>query len=846
MDLVILIGLVLAGGWVLGVIAFFRGETARRELEALRRQVQAGAAAPTPPPSPWAPPPRPPPPPAAPPLAAPPPVAPPLAAPAPGAAPTQGDLEALLTQRWGLWLGAAALLLAGVFLIRYAVENGLLGPAARCLAAALLGAALLAAAEWLRRRPPAGAAPAALAAGGAAVLFGAAYGAGVLYALLPPAAGFALLAAAAGAGLLAALRFGPLTAAVGIAGAFATPALVQTDAPSLAGLFAYLLAVTAASLAVVRYSAWTWLGWAATGGGAAWTVLAAAGLPDPQAWAPCLFVPAAAALHLLLLPPEALEHKVGRRLSWVPFGVLGLCGLLLETVEAGAAARAGVLLLSPLAIGKGWAEPRLDRLPWLAALLFLAALLLWALPDWQPGGEPVTIEGVVQAVLPGAWAPAVVVPLLLTAAGMAALHAAAGLVLETRAPRPLPWAALAAAVPVLTLLVTYAQVARFQRDAAWALAAAALAALLILAAWRAQRQGSSARAGTHAAGAAAALALGCAMVLHDQWLTLAVSLFLPALAVIEARTDLPPLRLVALAAAAVVLVRLLLNGSVLDYAFGTLPVANGLLPAYGVPAAAFALAARLFRRRADDRTVAVLEAGAVAFTVALVALEIRHFVSAGDLRGGFGFREAALQVAALAVQATLLRHARHRPVLATAANLLGGAALAGAALLLLFNPAFLPVRAGWVSLAAGYVLPAILAVAALRAPLPAEARRLLGGYAVLAGFAALGLGIRHGFHPQAMALARAGVADSELWAYSGAWLLYGAALMAAGIRRTDRTLRLAALGIIGLVTLKVFLLDMADLAGLWRVLSFLGLGLALIALGAMHRRFVIGPPAPPG
>jgi uncharacterized membrane protein len=32
---------------------------------------------------------------------------------------------------------------------------------------------------------------------------------------------------------------------------------------------------------------------------------------------------------------------------------------------------------------------------------------------------------------------------------------------------------------------------------------------------------------------------------------------------------------------------------------------------------------------------------------------------------------------------------------------------------------------------------------------------------------------------------------------------------------------------------------MSDLTGLWRVLSFLGLGLALIGLGVVHRRFVL-------
>jgi uncharacterized membrane protein len=51
-------------------------------------------------------------------------------------------------------------------------------------------------------------------------------------------------------------------------------------------------------------------------------------------------------------------------------------------------------------------------------------------------------------------------------------------------------------------------------------------------------------------------------------------------------------------------------------------------------------------------------------------------------------------------------------------------------------------------------------------------------------------------------------------------------------------LRLTALGVVGLVAGKVFLVDMGGLVGLWRVLSFLGLGLTLIALAAVYRRFV--------
>jgi uncharacterized membrane protein len=66
--------------------------------------------------------------------------------------------------------------------------------------------------------------------------------------------------------------------------------------------------------------------------------------------------------------------------------------------------------------------------------------------------------------------------------------------------------------------------------------------------------------------------------------------------------------------------------------------------------------------------------------------------------------------------------------------------------------------------------------------------------------------------------------------------------MAIGIASANKRLRLAALAIIGLTTAKVFLVDMSDLVGLWRVLSFLGLGLVLIGLGAAYRRLVAQPP----
>jgi uncharacterized membrane protein len=839
MDVLLLFG--WFGGWVLGIIGFFMARSALSELRRLRGElaqrtghdtVQADSA---------------------PEIVSVDPgdaelLVPDVPLPEPIAAPPR-DLEALLTTRLGVWVGSAALLLAGVFLVRYAVEQALLGPAARCVAAAVLGLILLAAAEWLHRHegPPlvgpfrVDQAPSALAAGGTAFLFGAAYGAGPLYGLLPSVVAFLAMAAASLAGLAAALRYGPLTAATGIAGAFVTPALVASQAPSLPGLFAYLFVVSAAALLVVRRTAWSWLGWATTAAGAIWVCVAA--IQDtPDRWAAAAFVAAAAALNFALLPAAALDHPVGRRLAWVPFAVMGASGLVLESWAPGVAPRLAMFLLSPIAVWKGVAEPRLDRLPWIAALFGLLTLLCWALPAWVPTGEVISIEGVVQAVLPGAWAPQVIRPLIGAAVVLAAFHACAGLWLERRAPAPVRWAALPAAVPVLTLAVAYAQIARFQGDVVWAAVALLLTAGLTGSAAAAARDDDRQRAGVHAAGAAAALALGCAMLLHDYWLTLAVALFLPALAWIEARADLPALRTVALVVAGLVIVRLALNWYVLDYVFGTIPLANGLVVAYAAPSVAFAVASVLFRRRGDDLPVAVLEAGAVVFMALFVALEIRHWSGDGHLAEPFRFTEMALHLLTISIQATAylyLAQRTGRPVLAAAWRVLGGIALVYAAVLVVANPMFTGAPAGGFALMAAYLAPALLAVLACRRLPDGGIRRGLGAYAVVGGFAWITLQIRQWFHPEGMELLSVPVEDAELWAWSGGWLVYGIGLMVLGIRSGLRKLRLAALGVIGLVCAKVFLVDMAGLAGLWRVLSFLGLGLALIGLGAVYRRFVL-------
>jgi uncharacterized membrane protein len=79
---------------------------------------------------------------------------------------------------------------------------------------------------------------------------------------------------------------------------------------------------------------------------------------------------------------------------------------------------------------------------------------------------------------------------------------------------------------------------------------------------------------------------------------------------------------------------------------------------------------------------------------------------------------------------------------------------------------------------------------------------------------------------------------AERYAYSAAWILFGTALLVAGIATKGKALRYASLAVMLLSVGKVFLYDTSNLSDLYRVFSFLGLGVSLLALAWVYQRFV--------
>jgi len=69
------------------------------------------------------------------------------------------------------------------------------------------------------------------------------------------------------------------------------------------------------------------------------------------------------------------------------------------------------------------------------------------------------------------------------------------------------------------------------------------------------------------------------------------------------------------------------------------------------------------------------------------------------------------------------------------------------------------------------------------------------------------------------------------------YALYALALLGAGIRRRSKLLRVLALAILGGTIAKVMLLDLSQLEAIWRILSFVGLGMLLLVASLLYYKF---------
>jgi uncharacterized membrane protein len=779
-------------------------------------------------------------------------------------APVRLGLEEQFGTRWVVWAGGLALALGGIFLVRYSIERGWVGPAVRIILGALLSAALIGAGERLRRREkatgvaglPSAHIPSILTAAGTTVGYATVFAAYAIYGFIGPATAFVLLGAVALATLGAALLHGPALAALGLVGAEVAPLLVATETPNYWVLYVYIAVVTAAAFALARLRLWLWLTVTALAFGLFW---AAPGIPPAALHsAPFVFHAMAgfglAALLIvagLFLGPESSPGRIDAVSSGAVTVYLLLAAWVVLVANFELAVLVPFALLVAATVAVAWrTDAAAAALP-AGALLSTLIMFVWGvLPELShlvapgPGSDPSQANIVVHFTF---------------GALFAGLFGVAGYRAQGRSPSQavaLIWSTMAVLTPIAILIALYARIYELERSLLFAAVAVALAAWFATAAeWLLRREpqpGVPAAAALHAAGSAAALALALTFSLEKGWLTVGLALMAPGIAWVEAKRPLPLLRWIAAVMAGLVVARIAVEPRIVGDDLGTTPFFNWLLYGYGVPALAFWSAGFLLRRRADDEPSRMLDAAAILFTVLFVVLEIRHYMTGGDIYAAHGgLAEQALHVCALLAMAIGLEWLRQRT--GNVVHDIGARVIAAAALVLVITVVFgadnprmsgAPVGGVFLNLILlGYGLPAGLATTLAliaRGSRPMAYRIGAAAVSVMLALAYLTLEIMRLYHGPELTGA---IGDAESYTFSAIWLAFGVVLLIIALPLDSKPTRLASAAVVGIATVKVFVFDLAGLAGVWRPVSFIGLGLVLIGIGYLYQHLLF--PAQP-
>lgn len=796
------------------------------------------------------------------------------------AAPAE-SLENLLGARWAVWAGGLALALGGVFLVRYSIESGLLGPGVRLTLAALFGLALVAVGELIRRKalPKAEAlytnamVPGILTAAGAVSLFGAIYAAHGIYGFIGPTLAFILLAVTAFGVLGLSLLHGQALAGLGLAGSMLTPLLISTTSPNLWTLFIYLTVAQVATSLASRLKGWLIVPSTAQALLGIWALVA---LIDTSEITPiALSLIAMIAAWMLIWPgttgkepaeadgPLSLE-ALGRRMASGPLSLditLSLAVLLpaLIILDRNVPDLFPLFGFAALIAALAAAGSARHGAFWPSVIASVGALLGAII-------ETGMIEQA-QAFLFG-WGiydtelPALDVTVMYVLLGLAAVFLFIGLSQIRRRFAEDPvfstvWAVIAAALPVLLATISFVFYGIYARDWLHGFFALGLGAVLLGACEFLDRKGAlpAFRRGIDVLLTGSFLAFALALHTLTDGVVTTILIALLGFAYLMATrkrgwSGLPWIMVIALAG---VLFRIGWDPTLVGAeALSRTPFLNQLLPGYGIPALLALLSAYEVRNWPGQRVRNALQGLASLLGLLAIAILIRHAMNGGVLDSStptLGEQSIyTLLVVGLSGILMTLDLKSPSPVFRYGSMVAGGLAIAQTVSLHLgaLNPYFTGESTGsWPLinlLLIGYLLPG-LAYAGLahyardKRPLPYVILLALSG-AVL-GFAWVTLSVRRFWQGEFIAYWK-GFEQAETYSYSVAWLAIGVGLLALGSRFDARSLRIASAVIVILTVAKVFLIDMANLEGVLRALSFIGLGFVLIGIGLFYQKILGG------
>ena len=299
------------------------------------------------------------------------------------------NFEDLFGRKLPIWAGGITLAIAGVLIVKYAIDAGFFGriftPGVQAICGALFGLGLIGGAEWAWRKREQVADPRvaqALSGAGISTLYAALLVAHSLYGLIGPMTAFAGLALVTGGALWLSLRHGMPSALLGLAGGLAAPALTMGLDANVPLLAAYLGFTIAGLAGVARVQRWPWLAMIALVGGAGWSLwLIIAG--KAFGFVGALSVFGFVALLALLIPLFVFTDKT-QRLTRAASAIVGAAQLGLLVALGGFQLLHWALFALLASAGQflSWREKEHDLsiIPTTSAALSFILLMVWDAP----------------------------------------------------------------------------------------------------------------------------------------------------------------------------------------------------------------------------------------------------------------------------------------------------------------------------------------------------------------------------------------------------------------------------------------------------------------------------------
>jgi len=781
------------------------------------------------------------------------------------------NIEKELSTRWMIWLGGVAFAIGGLFLVKYSIDVGLLRPAVRVTLGTLIGIIMALGGEAIRQRrikanflsDVPDYVPSAISAAGIFTAFAAIYSSYAIYQLISPMVAFVGLTLLSFLSTAIAYYQGRFFALLGMIGGFVIPALVSTDTGNAWALFPYLLLISAATLWVSRQRAWTVIAGITLLFAMLWPVIWIF-----SNWSVGDVIPVGAyliilsALNASLLSGATIERSSEMTLKGlipkhpVTFisdsaAILAII-LLVSIVRIEHYSAVAFTLFTMALLGQAYAVHKHSEND--AGGIFAIGGILFLLSTWHVPNlieiEALLSEPTTRTFIWSPIAPPGLQTFTTACLSFGIIISAAIFTRLKHLSRPALWASIGNLLPIAIMVIAYWRIYDLETSTPFGIIAIIVAVLLTLCTKIIRDTlGSDNQTvlAAYAAGATTAVALGISFVLREAWLSFALAMELVALGYIWQKTAVRGLRYLALILAAVVLVRLFLNAAIFDYQPGPLPLLNWLFYGYGLTAGMFYAASKIFTEsKNNDRLMTTLKAGWIILLISFVTLEIRAlFSDENTLSSDPSDLEIALQSLNWSIATVILmwREIKDNDALLgilrrvmTVVSLLGlfiGGGIANNIFFGTIDPGpFSVLNLQFLQIFIPSLLYGFKAYLA-RLSGKTKSLKLYSAVAFFGIWFWISAEVRHFFHPNG---GHSPESNWEIYSYSLVWILYAIAVLVVGLKRRNETIRLAGLGVLSVVVLKVFLSDMSALEGLARALSFMGLGGALIGIGYLYQK----------